>query len=130
VPYFAEWDDKEKGIIFTGLEDPWTWDDFIAVHKAVGEMAQSVDYDVYWIADMRLSLKRPLGGFKHKREAISYLPENVRANIMLGFPNQEAILDVAIGQFLSRFLGVRTALLFVESPEAAYRLIDDLRKKA
>lgn len=130
MAYLAEWEDKEKGIIFTALEDPWTWDDFIDVHKTVREMAQSVDYDVYWIADMRLSLNRPLGGFRHKRKAITYLPENVRANIMLGFPNQEARLDVAVGQFLSRFLGVRITLLFAESPEAAYLLIEELRKKA
>jgi hypothetical protein len=127
MAFTTEWDDKEKGIIFTALEDPWTWDDFIGSHKAVGELAQTVDYDAYLIADMRMTLRRPMGGFKHKREAVAYLPENVRANIMIGFPNQEARLDVAIGRFFTRLMGITTEMFIVESTEEAYQLIEELR---
>jgi hypothetical protein len=130
MSYIAEWDDKEKGIIFTALEDPWTWDDFIESYKAIGELAQTVDYDVYMIADMRMTLRRPTGGFRHKRQAVSHLPKNLRANIMIGFPDQEARLDVSLGQFLSRLVGVNMEMLFVESTEEAYQLIEELRKKA
>lgn len=129
MPYTIEWDDKEKGIIFTSLDDPWTWDDFVASHREAGEMAQSVDYDVYLIADMRLSLKRPMGGFKHKREAVSHLPENIRANIFIGFPNQEGKLDIIIGRFFTCLMGIKMEMYVVESMEEAYQKIEDLRNQ-
>ncbi len=130
MSYTIEWDDKEKGIIFTALEDPWEWEDFIGSHRDAGQMAQSVDYDVYLIADMRMSLKRPMGGFKHKREAVSYLPENIRANIFIGFPDQEGRLDITLGRLFTRLIGIDMEMHVVESMEEAYALIDELRKKA
>lgn len=129
MPFTIEWDNKEKGIIFTALDDPWTWGDFIDSHKKAGEMAQSVDYDVYLIADMRMTLKRPMGGFKQKREAISHLPENIRANIFIGFPNQEGRLDITIGRFFTHLIGIKMEMHVVEGMEAAYQLIEELRNR-
>lgn len=57
----VKWYDKDKTIIVTKLDDPWTLDDFIEARKKWHRMIKNVSYNVPIILDMSSTFEPPQG---------------------------------------------------------------------
>ncbi len=57
----VKWYDKDKTIIVTKLEDPWTLDDFIEARKKWHRMIKNVSYYVPIILDLSATFDPPAG---------------------------------------------------------------------
>jgi hypothetical protein len=120
----VEWANQDKNVVRWQFLDHWTWQEFYQAQREVDAMIDTVEGMVDGIIFTSSLQHIPPNALTHLRKILRQKHQRYGISIVIGARS----FLTALLNLLPRLIGVK-AIYFVESEEAAYHHLAELREK-
>jgi hypothetical protein len=119
-----EWYNDQHHAVYVRFEGKWTWDDLSNMVKSVGELAETVSWDICVLVDLNQSNYLPGGNVMQQGRAnLKYSPENLTQFV---FVIESQLLKTFTSTVFSFSPKWRSQTRFVKTLQEGRDIIDKL----